>query len=104
MNFELFVVLYGDIMAANCTSSNCTAAEVDTEEFEFTGPMVTGIGVSSILVTIILLSICYAKKWCCFMVRYKLQTEISSSIRFNFSDKRVTGSKRVQYQTDDEII
>ena len=77
MNFDTSVVLYRDIMAANCTSSNCTAGDVDTEEFEFTGPMVTGISVSSILVTIILLSICYAKKWCCFMVRYKLQTEMS---------------------------
>ncbi len=55
------------IVAANCT--NCTGGEVDMGESGVSGAMVTGISVGFILLTIIMLSICYAKKWCCFMVR-----------------------------------
>ena len=54
--------------AVNCTTFNCTGGEADMEESIFTGPLVTGISVGSILLIIIMLSICYAKKWCCFMV------------------------------------
>ena len=42
---------------------------MDMEGSGVSGAMVTGIAVGSILLTIIMLSICYAKKWCCFMVR-----------------------------------
>ena len=68
-------------MAVNCTSSNCTGVEMNMEESGITGPMVTGIAVSSIIVTIIMLSICYAKKWCCFMVRYNLKYIFESKIQ-----------------------
>ena len=54
--------------AVNCTTFNCTGGEADMEESIFTGPLVTGISVGSILLIIIMLSICYAKKWFCFMV------------------------------------
>ena len=54
--------------AVNCTTFNCTGGEADMEESIFTGPLVTGVSVGSILIIIIMLSICYAKKWCCFMV------------------------------------
>ena len=54
-------------MAANC-SSNCTSP--DMEDSGVTGPMVTGIFMGFFFFSVISLSVCYAKKWCCFVVRY----------------------------------